>query len=111
MRARPLVLAVSVLLTVLTLAGCAGGTGTSRSTRCVNGTCTISLSGEQRFEVEIGRFERDMRVGPIAPTEVTVSVRGAQAVLGPGESATLGGLAVTVDSIAGRDVQLQVRRA
>lgn len=109
MRAR-LVPAVSVLLCALVLAGCSG-TGTSRNTRCTNGDCTITLTGEQRFELEIGSFERDVRVGPIAASEVTLSVRADSVALSPGESATVGGVAFTLDSVSGRDVVLHARRA
>ncbi|MBW0117711.1 hypothetical protein [Pseudonocardia abyssalis] len=97
-----------VLLAVLTLPAC---TGTSRSSSCVNGVCTVSLSGEQTVEIEIGPFERDLRVAPITPDAVTVTARGESADLSPGESAEVGGLLVRVDTIAGRDVGLQVERS
>ena len=47
-RIAPLLLLLLVLAT-----GC-----TSHTSRCVNGTCAISLSGEQSVDVEFGRLER-----------------------------------------------------
>ncbi|GAA3231395.1 hypothetical protein GCM10017691_25280 [Pseudonocardia petroleophila] len=110
MRARiPAVVLLAVaLLTAVALSAC---TATSRSSSCVNGVCTVSLSGEQTVEIEIGSFERDLRVAPITPESVTVSARGDSADLTPGESAEVGGLVVRVDSIAGRDIGLHVERA
>ncbi|WP_300009172.1 hypothetical protein [Pseudonocardia sp.] len=105
MRARAV---AAVLLTLLVLASC---TATSRSSRCTNGVCTVALSGEQTVEIEIGSFERDLRVGPIGPDAVTVSARGDAAELGVGDSAQVGGLLVRVDSISGQDVGMQVRRS
>jgi len=103
---------LSVLLVLLGVSACSGSsTSRSSSTRCVNGDCQISLSGEQTIELEIGSFERDLRVGPIEPAAVTVSVRGDQARLAPGESAQLGGLQIQVTTVSGRDVELQVQRA
>lgn len=99
--------AVLLALSTLVLSGC---TGTSRSSSCVNGVCTVSLSGEQTVEIEIGSFERDLRIAPITPAAVTVSARGDAAELAPGESAEVGGLLVRVDAISGRDVELQVQR-
>jgi len=96
------------LLGLLALSAC---TGTSRSSSCTNGVCSISLNGEQTVEVEIGRFERDLRVSGIAPDAVTVSARGDAATLAPGESAAVGGLLVRVDAISGRDVDLNVQRS
>lgn len=94
-----------VLLAVLTVPAC-----TTRTSSCVNEVCTISLSGEQTVEVEIGSLERDLRVSDITADAVTVSARGDAADLGPGESARVGGLLVRVDSIAGSDVGLNVQR-
>ncbi|MHA6783601.1 hypothetical protein ACVGOW_21820 [Pseudonocardia saturnea] len=105
MRAR---IPAAVLLALVALSAC---TGTSRSSSCVNGVCTVSLSGEQTVEIEIGSFERDLRVSAITPEAVTVSARGDAADLGPGESAEVGGLLVRVDSISGRDVGLNVQRS
>jgi hypothetical protein len=82
---------------------------TSHSTKCVNGTCTISLSGEQTIEVGIGRVERDLRVGPIEPGAVTVAARGDRARLAVGETGRVGGLTVQVVSVSGTDVQLSTR--
>ncbi len=65
----------------------------------MNGVCEISLSGEQTVELEIGSFERDLRVGPIEPGAVTLSVRGDEARLGPGGSAQLGGLQIQLKSV------------
>lgn len=108
MPARPAVTGVIAVaaLALLSLTGC-----TSHSTRCSGGTCTVSLTGEQSVEIEIGTYERDLRVAPIEADAVTVSVRGDAARLGVGESAPVGGLLVRVDSIAGEDVGLQVTRA
>jgi hypothetical protein len=106
---RSLVL-LTVLLALLGGTACAGGTSRSQSTQCVNGHCRISLSGEQTIELEIGSFERDLRVGPIEPDAVTLSVRGDQARLAPGESAQLGGLQIQVTSVDGRNAELEVQR-
>jgi hypothetical protein len=107
-RARTALAVLAALIGLLAPAGC---TATSRSSSCVNGTCTIGLSGEQTVEIEIGSFERDLRVGPIRPDAVTVSARGEAADIGVGGSAQVGGLLVRVDSISGRDVGLQVQRS
>jgi len=84
---------------------------TSHTSRCVNGTCAISLSGEQSVDVEFGRLERTLRVAPIEPTAVTLSARGDTARVATGSVGEVGGLEVQVVSIAGRDVQLTVRPA
>jgi hypothetical protein len=101
------VLALALLLAVL-LAGC---NASSRSTRCTGGVCTVNLTGEQTVEVEIDRFERDLRVGPIETGAVTVSARGDAARLAVGDTGEVGGLAVRVLSVSGRDVGLEVRRS
>jgi hypothetical protein len=106
MRVRAVLIAATVPL--LVVAGC---NGTSSSSRCSNGVCTIDVSGERTVEVEFGRFERNLRVGPIEPDAVTVAVRGDQARLAVGENAVVGGLVVRVVSVNGRDVGLEVRRA
>jgi hypothetical protein len=95
-----------LLLPLVLATGC-----TSHSSRCVNGTCAINLSGEQSVDVEFGRLERTLRVAPIEPSAVTLSARGDSARVSSGETAEIGGLAVQVVSIAGRDVQLTVRPA
>lgn len=105
MRAR---IPAAVLLVLVALSAC---TGTSRSSSCVNDVCTVSLSGEQTVEIEIGSFERDLRVSGITPEAVTVSARGDSAGVAQGESAPVGGLLVRVDSIVGRDVGLTVQRS
>jgi hypothetical protein len=99
-------LAPLVLLPLVLAAGC-----TSHTSRCVNSTCAISLSGEQSVDVEFGRLERTLRVAPIEQTAVTLSARGDSARVIAGETAEVGDLAVQVVSIAGRDVQLTVRPA
>ena len=99
-------LAPLLLLPLVLATGC-----TSHTSRCVNGTCAISLSGEQSVDVEFGRLERTLRVAPIEPTAVTLSARGDSARVPSGETAQVGGLTVRVDSIAGRDVQLTVTPA
>src|SRR3954468_22379102 len=74
---RRAVIVLTVLLALLGAAGCNGSSGSrSNRTQCVNGVCQVSLSGEQTIEMEIGSFERDLRVGPIEPNAVTLSVRG-----------------------------------
>jgi hypothetical protein len=98
---------LALLLAVLAVAACEG---TSRSSRCSASACTISLSGEQTVEIKFGAFERDLRVGPIESAAVTVSARGEEARLAVGQTATVGGLVVTLTSVAGRDVGLDVRR-
>jgi hypothetical protein len=98
---------VPLLLLPLVLAtGC-----TSHASRCVNGTCAISLSGEQSVDVEFGRLERTLRVSPIEQTAVTVSARGDSVRVPAGATAEVGGLEVEVVSIAGRDVALSVSPA
>jgi hypothetical protein len=99
-------LAPLLLLPLVLATGC-----TSHSSRCVNGTCSISLSGEQSVDVEFGGLERTLRVAPIEPTAVTLSARGDSARVPTGQTAEVGGLAVQVVSIAGRDVQLTVSSA
>ncbi len=97
-------LAPLLLLPLVLATGCA-----SHTSRCVNGTCAISLSGEQSVDVEFGRLERTLRVAPIEPSAVTLSARGDSARVPTGSVGEVGGLAVQVVSIAGRDVQLTVR--
>jgi hypothetical protein len=99
-------LAPLLLLPLVLATGC-----TSHTSRCVNGTCAISLSGEQSVDVEFGRLERTLRVAPIEPTAVTLAARGDSARVPTGSVGEVGGLAVQVVSIAGRDVQLTVRPA
>jgi hypothetical protein len=99
---------VTTSLLVTVLAGC---NGTSSSTSCRGSVCTVNLSGEQTVEIEIGRFERDLRVRPIEADAVTVSARGDQARLGVGDSADIAGLTVVLVSLSGRDVTLEVRRS
>ena len=77
----------------------------------MNGTCAISLSGEQSLDVEFGRLERTLRVAPIEPTAVTRLGARRQRAGACGRVGEVGGLAVQVVSIAGRDVQLTVRPA
>ena len=89
----------------------AGCTATSHTSRCTNGTCAISLIGEQSLDVEFGRLERTLRVSPIEPTAVTLSARGDRAKVPAGGFAEVGDLAVHVVSIAGHDVQLTVSPA
>jgi hypothetical protein len=102
---RRLVLLPLLALSLVVAGGC---TATSHTSRCTNGTCAISLSGEQSLDVEVGRLERTLRVSPIEPTAVTVSARGDSARVPAGGSAEVGDLAVRVESIAGRDVELTV---
>ena len=106
MSARPARIAVAAALALLALSGC-----TSSSTRCSGGTCAVSLSGEQTVEIEIGTYERDLRVAPIEAGAVTLTVRGESVRVATGERATVGGLAVQVDAVSGQDVELQVTRA
>lgn len=109
---RRAVIVLTVLLALLGAAACSGSAGSrSHRTQCVNGVCQVSLSGEQTIELEIGSFERDLRVGPIEPNAVTLSVRGDQARLAPGESAQLGGLQIRVKSVSPPAAELEVVRA
>jgi hypothetical protein len=101
---------LTVLLALLGVAACGGGSSRSHRTQCVNGVCEISLSGEQTIELEIGSFERDLRVGPIEPGAVTLSVRGDEARLAPGESAQLGGLQIRLKSVAPPNAELEAQR-
>lgn len=104
---RRILIVLTLLSAVLASTAC---TATSSSSRCVNDVCAINLSGEQTIEVSIGSFERDLRVGPIEAAAVTVSARGEQARLAVGESGEVGGLAVRVAAVSGRDVALEIRR-
>jgi hypothetical protein len=106
MSARPARLAAAVALALLALTGC-----TSHTVRCSGGTCAVSLSGEQTVEIEIGTYERDLRVAPIEAGAVTLTVRGESARVTTGGTATVGGLAVQVDGVSGQDVELRVTRA
>lgn len=99
-------LAPLLLLPLVLATGC-----TSHTSRCVNSTCAISLSGEQSVDVEFGRLERTLRVSRIEPAAVTLSARGDTARVSTGGTAEVGDLAVRVDSIAGRDVALTVTPA
>jgi hypothetical protein len=71
--ARLLAVASGAALTLLT--GC-----TSHATTCAGSSCTVNLTGAQIIEIDPGvGIERDLRVGPIEPVAVTVSVYGDQA--------------------------------
>jgi hypothetical protein len=53
---------------------------TSHTSRCAGSSCTVDLTGAQTIEIDPGvGLERDLRVGPIEPGAVTVSVYGDQA--------------------------------
>ncbi|WP_219416837.1 hypothetical protein [Pseudonocardia nigra] len=106
MPVRRVLIVLTVLLGLLAASAC-----TTRTSRCSGSACTVDLSGEQTVEVEIGTFERDLRVAPIEADAVTVSARGDSALLTVGGTATVGGLAVTLRSVAGQDVGLEVRRS
>jgi hypothetical protein len=56
-------------LPVVLAAGC---TATSHVSHCTNGTCAISLTGEQTLDVEFGSLERNLRVAPIEQSAVTL---------------------------------------
>lgn len=106
--------AVTTALLVLALTACET---TSHSTSCSPTTCTVNLTGEQTLEIELDQFgeragsgEQDLRVGPIEPDSVTVSSRGDEARLEPGERAGVGRFDVTLVSVSGRDVTLEVTR-
>jgi hypothetical protein len=99
---------VALAVALLAVASC---TGTSSSSRCSGGVCTIEVSGEHSVEVEFGSFERDLRVGPIEADAVTVSVRGEQARLAVGEEAVVGGLQVRLVALSSQDVRFEVRRS
>jgi hypothetical protein len=99
-------LAPLLLLPLVLATGC-----TSHTSRCTNGICAINLTGEQSVDVEFGRLERTLRVAPIEQTAVTLSARGDSARVPAGQTAEVGGLAVRVVSIAGRDVALTVSPA
>jgi hypothetical protein len=108
---RRAVIVLTVLLALLGAVACSGSASSrSNRTQCLNGVCQVSLSGEQTIEMEIGSFERDLRVGPIEPNAVTLSVRGDEARLAPGESAELGGLQVRVKSVSPPAAELEVVR-
>ena len=102
MRRAPILLSLLAALAAATAC-------TSHATKCVNDTCSITLSGEQTIGIDVGPVERDLRVGPIEPGAVTVSARGDQARLAAGESGQVGGITVQVVSVSGKDVQLVTR--
>ncbi|MGH3569855.1 MAG: hypothetical protein ACRDRH_28360 [Pseudonocardia sp.] len=104
--------AVTILLLAVTsiCSGTSSSSSTSSSTSCAGNVCEVDLSGAQTLDIELGSFERDLRIDPIEPDAVTVSARGDQARLAAGEDATVGGLAVRIISVDGRDVSLEVRR-
>jgi hypothetical protein len=104
-RSARLLVATSVSLLVL-LTGC-----TSHSSRCAGSSCTVDLTGAQTIEIDPGvGLERDLRVGPIEPGAVTVSVYGDQARLLPGAAAEVSDLRVELVSVSGKDVSLRVER-
>ena len=74
-------------LLALPLVLAAGCTATSHASRCTNGTCAISLTGEQTLDVEFGSLERTLRVAPIEPSAVTLSARDDSARVPAGGSA------------------------
>lgn len=79
---------------------------------CSGATCTVNLTGAQTIEIDPGiGIERDLRVGPIEPAAVTVSVSGDAARLTPGGAAELSDLRVELVSVADRDVSLRVDRS
>jgi hypothetical protein len=101
-----LLVAASVSLLVL-LAGC-----TSHTTKCLGSSCSVNLTGAQTIEIDPGGgIERDLRVGPIEPAAVTVSVYGEMARLTPGAAAEVSDLRVELVSVSGEDVSLRVDRA
>jgi hypothetical protein len=97
-------IALSLLAALAATTAC-----TSHATKCVNGTCSITLSGEQTIGIDVGPVERDLRVGPIEPGSVTVAARGDQARLAAGETGQVGGITVQLVSVSGKDVQLVTR--
>ena len=100
-------LAPLLLLPLVLATGC-----TSHTSRCINGTCAISLSGEQSLDVEFGRLERTLARRPDrADGRHALGARRQRPGARRAASAEVGGLAVQVVSIAGRDVQLTVRPA
>jgi hypothetical protein len=102
--ARLLAVASGAALTLLT--GC-----TSHATTCAGSSCTVNLTGAQIIEIDPGvGIERDLRVGPIEPVAVTVSVYGDQARLLPGAAAEVADLRVELVSVSGKDVGLRVDR-
>jgi hypothetical protein len=103
-RTRIALTAAAVVL--LALPGCAV---TSHSSRCSGDVCAINLTGEQTLDVEFGSTEYTLRVGPIEGDAVTVSARGDEARLAPGDVAGVGDLDVHLVSVSGDDVSLQVR--
>jgi hypothetical protein len=100
--------AAAALALLVPLAACSGGT--SYSSRCGGGTCTVNLTGEQTFEVDgLDGVERYLHVGPIEPDAVTVSWLGDGARLTAGQTAQVDGvLPVEVVSVSGRDVTLRL---
>lgn len=104
---RPALLLTGFAALAALLTGC-----TSHTTRCSGATCTVNLTGAQTIEIDPGNgIERDLRVGPIEPAAVTVSVYGDAARLTPGGAAELSDLRVELVSVAGHDVSLRVDRS
>jgi predicted small secreted protein len=84
---------------------------TQRNTNCVNGDCTISLSGEQTFRLDVGRLERQVRVGPIGEGEVTLSVGPEQVVAAEGDTVVLDGVQFAVSEVADGAVEMSAQAA
>lgn len=88
-----------------------GGGGTMRNTSCVNGDCSIALSGEQTFQLDVGRLERQVRVGPIGDGEVTLSVGYEQVVAAEGATVVLDGVSFTVEDVSDGAVEMSAQAA
>lgn len=115
-------LAITVSIALLAIAGCEGTSGNSHtysgsgnsassssSVSCVNDLCRIEVAGDTSGS-RLGAFGRDLRVGPIEASAVTVSVGGDKAVITSGETVTVGTLQVRVLSAGGQQASLEVRR-
>jgi hypothetical protein len=106
---------VRILVAALLALAVLGCNSSSNSTSCRNQTCTINLTGAPQ-DVELEDFPQRGRdtmlyVDAIEGDQVTVRSFGSEATLGPGASATVDRVQVSVTSIEGNNVTLEVAPA
>lgn len=82
---------------------------TSSSVSCVNDLCRIEVAGDTSG-MRLGVFGSGLRIESIEQDAVAVSVGGERARIAAGETAAIGGLAVTVVSAGDRAARIEVRR-
>ena len=102
---------LAALLTVLLTLSTAACNSATQSSRCADGVCQVTLSGEQTLSVQLNSVKHELRVGSAQDNAVAVSTGGDEVRLAVGESAGFGDLAVRVVSIDGSEVQLEVQRS